>query len=192
MPEPEPLNLVPIMNLVTILIPVLLMAIKSLELAVIDTSLPAISPGGAPPPEVQEKPPLQLKLAVTNQGIRILGANEYLYPGQVKTENADEESGKPDVECKSKGRCKSLDDYNWTDLSQKLTQIKKAARDDDRDSNSVVLISDSNIRYEILVKLMDITRKQSETPCFPSEPFDAGTNYGCLFPSVSIAGGTNQ
>ena len=43
MPEPEPLNLVPIMNLVTILIPVLLMAIKSLGLAVIDTSLPAIS-----------------------------------------------------------------------------------------------------------------------------------------------------
>ena len=144
----------------------------------IDTSLPAISPGGAPPQEVQDKPPLQLKLAVTNQGIRILGANEYLYPGQVKTENEDEESGKPDVECKSKGRCKNLDDYDWSDLSQKLTQIKKAAQDDDRDSDSVVLISDSNIRYEILVKLMDTTRKSAD-----------GSR---LFPSVSIAGGTNQ
>ena len=92
MPEPEPLNLVPIMNLVTILIPVLLMAIKSLELAVIDTSLPAISPSVTTPPDnIPDKPPLSLKMAVTNQGIRILGANEYLYPGQVKTDDADEE-----------------------------------------------------------------------------------------------------
>jgi hypothetical protein len=97
MPEPEPLNLVPIMNLVTILIPVLLMAIKSLELAVIDTSLPAISTSvSAPPDNIPDKPPLQLKMAVTNQGIRILGANEYLYPGQAKTDNADEEKGKPE------------------------------------------------------------------------------------------------
>ena len=178
MPEPEPLNLVPIMNLVTILIPVLLMAIKSLELAVIDTSLPAISRSTAAPQEIPDKPPLQLKMAVTNQGIRILGANEYLYPGQVKTDNADEEVGKPDVPCKSNARCKGIDDYNWSDLSQKLAQIKKAAQDDDRDSDSVVLISDNNIKYEILVKTMDTSRRSAD-----------GNK---LFPSVSIAGGTNQ
>ena len=179
MPEPEPLNLVPIMNLVTILIPVLLMAIKSLELAVIDTSLPAISPSvAAPPDNIPDKPPLQLKMAVTNQGIRILGANEYLYPGQAKTDDADEEKGKPDVPCKSNARCKGVDDYNWSDLSQKLGQIKKAAQDDDGDSDSVVLISDNNIKYEILVKVMDTSRRS-----------DDGTK---LFPSVSIAGGTNQ
>ena len=179
MPEPEPLNLVPIMNLVTILIPVLLMAIKSLELAVIDTSLPAISPSvAAPPDNIPDKPPLQLKMAVTNQGIRILGANEYLYPGQAKTDNADEEKGKPDVPCKSNARCKGVDDYNWSDLSQKLGQIKKAAQDDDRDSDSVVLISDNNIKYEILVKVMDTSRRSAD-----------GSK---LFPSVSIAGGTNQ
>jgi biopolymer transport protein ExbD len=178
MPKEEPLNLVPIMNLVTILIPFLLAAIKSVELAVIDTSLPAISPGGAPPDDAPDKPPLQLKLAVTNQGVRILGAHEYLYPGQAKPENAEENGGKPDVPCKSGSRCKGVEDYNWSDLSQKLAQIKKAAQDDGRDSDSVVLISDSNIMYEVLIETMDTARKQE--------------NGDKLFPSVSIAGGTNQ
>ena len=179
MPEEEPLNLVPIMNLVTILIPVLLMAIKSLELSVIDTSLPAISPNvAAPQDDIPDKPPLQLKLAVTNLGIRILGAAEYLYPGEAKPDTADEETGKPDVPCLSNATCKGVEDYNWSDLSQKLSQIKKAAQDDERDSDSVVLISDNNIKYEILVKTMDVTRKSAD-----------GSK---LFPSVSIAGGTNQ
>ena len=61
---------------------------------------------------------------------------------------------------------------------QKLGQIKKVAQDDDRDSDSVVLISDNNIKYEILVKVMDTSRRSAD-----------GTK---LFPSVSIAGGTNQ
>lgn len=179
MPEEEPLNLVPIMNLVTILIPVLLMAIKSLELAVIDTKLPAISPtASAAQQEIPDKPPLQLKMAVTNQGVRLLGANEYLYPGQVKTDKADEEKGKPDVPCKSNARCKGVDDYNWSDLSQKLAQIKKAAQADDRDSDSVVLLFDNNIRYEIMVKAMDTSRRSAD-----------GNK---LFPIVSIAGGTNK
>ena len=106
-------------------------------------------------------------MAVTNQGIRILGANEYLYPGQAKTDNADEEKGKPDVPCKSNARCKGIDDYNWSDLSQKLGQIKKGAQDDDRDSDSVVLISDNNIKYEILVKVMDTSRRSLDGTVVP-------------------------
>ena len=42
--EAEELNLVPIMNLVTILIPFLLMAAQFISLAVIDSTLPAIGP----------------------------------------------------------------------------------------------------------------------------------------------------
>ena len=42
--ETEELNLVPIMNLVTILIPFLIMAAQFVQLAVIDSTLPAIRP----------------------------------------------------------------------------------------------------------------------------------------------------
>ena len=52
----EELNLVPIMNLVTILIPFLLLSVQFVSLAVIDSTLPAIGPP-APPSEVDEESP---------------------------------------------------------------------------------------------------------------------------------------
>lgn len=186
LPESEPLNLVPIMNLVTILIPVLLMAIKSLELAVIDTTLPAIS---SAPPDTSQKlpdnPPLALKLAVTNMGIRILGANKYLYPDGTAPKAAEGEKTPPTVPCKSNGACRGIDDYNWGDLGEKLYMIKKGAQADERDSDSVVLIPESNLRYEILVRVMDVTRNN------PNAKDSEGTPFR-LFPNVVLAGGTNQ
>ena len=155
MPEPEPLNLVPIMNLVTILIPVLLMAIKSMELAVIDTTLPAIGKPTESVEEVPDKKPLELKLAVTNKGIKILGADNYLYPGG-RPVAAEGESSVPDVACKSKDRCRGLEDYRWSELSDKLTQIKKGAKDDGRDSSAVVIIPEPGISYDILLKTVEV------------------------------------
>lgn len=185
LPEAEPLNLVPIMNLVTILIPVLLMAIKSLELAVIDTTLPAIS--SAPPDASQElpkDPPLALKLAVTNMGIRILGANKYLYPNGAPAA-VEGQSTPPTVPCMSNGACRGIDDYNWKDLTEKLYMIKQGAQSDKRDSDSVVLIPESNLRYEILVKVMDVSRSNPNAK-------DADGVAFRLFPNVVLAGGTNQ
>lgn len=176
MPKEEPLDLVPIMNLVTILIPVLLMAIKSVEVAVIDTTLPAIGAPSEATEDMPDKPPLQLKVAITNSGIRILGANEYLYPeGRAVVEGAQ---APPDVPCKSNARCKGVEDYDWADLSKKLVNIKKGAQADDRDSDAVVLMPESNIQYEVLVRTMDITRKTD------------GEDGMRLFPVVSIAGGS--
>ena len=75
----EELNLVPIMNLVTILIPFLIMAAQFVQLAVIDSTLPAI---GTPQPsdEKPDKPPLNLSLAITDRGITIMGADAVLHP----------------------------------------------------------------------------------------------------------------
>ena len=53
--EADELNLIPIMNLVTILIPFLLMAASFISLAVIDTTLPAI--GDPTPQEEPDEPP---------------------------------------------------------------------------------------------------------------------------------------
>jgi hypothetical protein len=161
------------MNLVTILIPVLLMAIKSLELAIIDTTLPAI---GAPTTVVQDKPenpPLELKLAVTNAGVRLLGADEFL---------ADPEERF--LPCKSSGPCRGLDDYSWGDLSERLLIIKNAAVEQGRDSSNVILIPESNLRYEILIKVMDVARNK------PVE--GEGATPITLFPHAVFAGGTNK
>ena len=75
----EDLNLVPIMNLVTILIPFLIMAAEFVQLAVIDSTLPAI---GAPTPQEEkpDTPPLSLSLAITARGVTVMGADAVLSP----------------------------------------------------------------------------------------------------------------
>jgi len=197
MPEEEPLNLVPIMNLVTILIPVLLMAIKSLELAVIDTTLPAIGAPTESTEDVPDKPPLALKLAITNMGIRILGADNYLYP-EGRPAASEGEKSPPDITCKSNDRCSGFADYKWDELSKKLSTIKQGAQNDDRDSDNVVLIPESNIKYEVLVATMDssrtlvTTRENSDGSIFLVPVLGSNKEQQKLFPNVVLAGGTNQ
>lgn len=173
----EALNLVPIMNLVTILIPFLLTALKSVELAIIETKLPAISQGGPPPEDVPAKPPLSLTLALTGNGIRILANPDYLGLGEAAP--AEGGATPPTVPCKSGGSCKGVDDYNWEDLNKKLVQIKEEAKKDETDTSSVILLPDKDLRYEILVKAMDTSRKN----------IDKSADLKLLFPVVSIAGG---
>jgi biopolymer transport protein ExbD len=85
----------------------------------------------------------------------------------------------PTVPCKSGGSCKGVDDYNWEDLNKKLVQIKEEAKKDETDTSSVILLPDKDLRYEILVKAMDISRKN----------IDKSADLKSLFPVVSIAGG---
>jgi hypothetical protein len=187
--EEEPLNLVPIMNLVTILIPVLLIAIKSLELAVIDTTLPAIQQETTEQ-EKPENPPLSLTMALTKNGIKLIGADAYLYPdgGAPK---AAEEGGQapPTVPCLSGGKCRNMDDYNWPDLLAKLTTIKEGAIKDDKDSDNVIFLPEHNIKYEIIIMAMDTSRENPNIrEAIPGgqEGEDQGMK---LFPNVVMAGG---
>ncbi len=73
--EPPELNLLPFMNLMTLLIPFLLVSIQFVTLAVIDSSLPAI---GQPNPSDQqdedEDPPLNLTVGITDEGFTVAGS----------------------------------------------------------------------------------------------------------------------
>ena len=162
----ESLNLVPIMNLVTILIPVLLVAIKSVEIAMIETKLPAIGAPSDQTQEVPDKPPLSLSIGIMGNGLRIIGADEYLYPGGAPTAAAGEGGRPPTVPCKSGALCRDINDYNWADLNKKLVDIKKQAIDDGRDSPSVILVPQSTTRYEIIVKTMDTARESDDMKLF--------------------------
>ena len=71
----EALDLVPIMNLVTILIPFLLMAAQFVHLAVIDSTLPAIGQPTEVEEEPPDKPPLVLTVALTDRGFTVTGAD---------------------------------------------------------------------------------------------------------------------
>jgi hypothetical protein len=158
--EADPLDLVPIMNLVTILIPFLLMAMKSFELSVIDTTLPAISQKSAPAPN-PEDPPLSLKLVINQFGIDVRGADKYLYGEAGAPKVSEGETAKPRITCKSQGLCRGLVDYNWAMLRKDLTLIKKKAVEESRDSDNVIFLPERNIRYELVVAMMDTSRNGS-------------------------------
>lgn len=68
----DPLDLVPIMNLVTILIPFLLMSAQFVHLAVIDSTLPAIGPPQEVEKDPDDEPPLMLSVAITNKATQSL------------------------------------------------------------------------------------------------------------------------
>jgi len=80
--ENPDLDLTPIMNLVTILIPTLLMAAQFVHLAVIDSTLPAIGAPSTEQPDPNETPPLNLQLFITAGGLTLMGtgADEILFP----------------------------------------------------------------------------------------------------------------
>ena len=165
--QAEELDLVPIMNLVTILIPFLLMASSFVSLAAIDSTLPAI---GQPPEATQDddEPPLNLSVAITDQGYTVMGGDDAL-------KGEGEEKGAI-IPCK-KANCPSPDAYDTKELTQLLVEIKDRWGEEE----NVILVPESQVPYEVLVITMDATRNDPETTS-DGRPRE-------LFPFVVIAGG---
>ena len=174
----EELNLVPIMNLVTILIPFLLMAAEFVHLAVIDSTLPAIGKPEVVEQDPNEKPPLVLSVHITDEGLTIAGADHVLNPQEAGAEAPEKEEDKgPTIPCKETP-CAGVDSYDWAELTRLLNLIKDEYPDDE----NVSLVPESDIRYEVIVKVMDYTREDREKKDKDGKP-------RLLFPYVVIAGG---
>ena len=177
--ELPPLDLIPIMNLVTILIPFLLMSAQFVQLAVIDSTLPAIGP----PQEVQQDedtdPPLMLSIAVTDQGFTILGDNGVVTGDGGEEEAAAPEEGvtpEPTIPCSNRP-CDGVDAYDYKELTRMLGLIKDEYPEDE----NVILVPESRIPYEVIVMTMDGSRDD------PNTKVDGSPRV--LFPFVVIAGG---
>ena len=168
--EEEPLNLVPIMNLVTILIPFLLLAMKSFELSVIDTTAPPISKDANKNTEPEEKDkPIKLMLGITYKGLRIMGADEQL---GIKKDDAEAD---PNVkkeeglflECTNQV-CNDVASYPWAELRKNLITIKGDPDDPSKgvwctgkDSDAIILAPDKHVKYDVLVIAMDVARSDT-------------------------------
>jgi len=166
--QAEDLDLVPIMNLVTILIPFLLMASSFVSLAVINSTLPAIGQESEPMDDTED-PPLSLKVAITDAGFVVQGNDELLKPeGDAK--------GKI-IDCKQTG-CPGPEAYDVEELRELLIKVKEVNEDEE----NVILVPESTIPYEVLIMTMDATRED------PEQKGDGGLPKQ-LFPGVVIAGG---
>jgi biopolymer transport protein ExbD len=190
--KPEELNLVPIMNLVTILIPVLLVAIKSVELTIIDTTLPPISSNAPAPDQEDPNPPLNLKLRVTNKGIWICGADKYIDVLDPQCEC----KRNPNITCEG-GLCKDTKSYKWDELKNNLLMIKEGAEKDNREGRENVIFEPAtNVRYETLIRMMDVSRedptqevvvKDKNDNTVKSESGQDVTEFRRLFPNVVMS-----
>lgn len=144
------LNLLPVMNLVTILIPLLLMSAQLIPLAVIDSSLPAIgAPLKAPPAHDALVTP---QLIIDAAGVTILGAEDVLTAAEARISTQD---GLHDLAA----------------LQARLARIKRAHPG----AEVVILVPAEATPYEILVEMMDTARQMdADTPLFPTVTLSGG------------------
>jgi len=131
-PTPE-LDLAPIMNLVTILIPFLLFSASFVSLAAIDSAIPAIGPT---PDSESADPSLDLSLEVDNRGYQ-LRASQPL-------------AGQRTFFARS-GRSDEPDDWPAADLTAAPQHIKETFPDED----TLILLPESTLPYEVLIHTMD-------------------------------------
>lgn len=172
--EDEGLNLVPIMNLVTILIPFLLMSAQFVSLAVIDSSLPAIVTEIQEVEQKDDEETLALSVLITAEGFGVSGKGTKLV---LTEEEASDLSLK--VNC-LEPQCPTPESYDYKGLTKRAAALK----DRFEDEKNVILVPESTIEYEVLVRTMDALRDDQEDK-------DSESKARELFPNVVIAGGVN-
>ena len=213
------LNLLPFMNLMTLLIPFLLLSASFITIAVIDSSLPAI---GAPQPkdkteEEEKEPPLNLQIGITEEGFTLSGTSPLLGCGD-KSKGGSESTCKKiplsdnaeycqETQCGGTSVAGCRPDpacHDYKELADIVQQLKNprweggALITDYPDEGNVIIAPNKSIKYSILIGVMDATR-DVEAPT-GGELTPVGSGYAkesssecypdvCLFPYVVVAGG---
>ena len=184
------LNLLPFMNLMTLLIPFLLASAQFVTLAVIDSSLPAI---GQPDPSKQkdkdEKPPLNLTIGITEEGFTVAGSAKVLGCSEGGGDKDDTCTAVPltsDTAYCEDSQCRGVPGCRPDAALHKLVQqLKELDEDGDgvpdyEDEQNVIIAPNAEIPYLTLVGVMDATRDYKP---------EGETDKKDLFPYVVIAGG---
>ena len=189
------------MNLVSLLIPCLLVSTVFVSIAVINVSAPAIGTAAESEPEKEkpEKPPLNLTVTITDQGYTLAGSGGVL-PG-IKHAAQGESTGPTiplidkQVSCtryldtwppprsvnKSTSKCTDPDAslafkvYDVERLSTMLITIK----DQFPEENKVIIAAEPDIEFEALTDVMDSTRDvklegEERRPLFPEVVLSPG------------------
>ncbi len=150
--EIEDLNLVPIMNLVVCLIPIVLVGATLVKVGVINVNAPKFGMGAATPDETDEKP-LNLTVAIGEDGIRLsaTGADINTVLGIAVDPTADPAAQGPLVQKKGES-------YDWPALYTNLVKIK----DQFPNETVVNMAADGRIAFKHVVAAMDSMRYRLE------------------------------
>ncbi len=151
-------------------------------LTTIESSLPAIGP---PRTDYDEQPPLNLSIVVSDQGLSVMGADAVLFPDGHS--DSGEDADAPTLPCLGGAECTGIDDYDWAELGRLLGSIKDQYPDDLR----VIVVPESQISFEVLVRVLDHARW---APHIPIDAERGAWEYWQsvrreLFPLSTLAGG---
>jgi len=160
------LNLNPMLDMMTVLIPLLLANAQFAKIGEIELNLPPATGGmaqgaAALPKETQR--PLDLVVSITDQGIYISSA--------LSTSGAPA-SHRPAIPILADGG------YDYQTLSQLLYELKQKAGKNFADPEAVVIQAEPKIRYQVLVSAMDAARR-----------IRIGEKTVSLFPNVALSAG---
>ena len=160
------LDLIPIMNLVLILIPLLLLSVVFLEITVINVTMPQKSLGAA---ANAGEPPKRLQLMVSKEGFWII-QGERAMPTIPECQGR----GSQVTICLRDAEAKEpIDRYDWLMLYNTLLSIKGDAMWSDHEQLEVVAGAD--ISFGVIVKAMDTSRFQRVPP--GNEDASKGTSF---------------
>jgi len=151
--------LIPIMNLVCMLIPLLLYGAVFMRYMTIEVNSPRMS--NVPTQQQEQDEKLNLTVMITDQGFTFKVNPKYRLPWMsMSTETA---SAGPDIPKKD-------DDWDYVELNKKLKELKE----NHREETQIILGAEDDIKYDVLIKTMDWSR---------------GTDSDRLFPNVTLTRG---
>ena len=133
------LDLVPIMNLVTILIPFLLLSAQFVQISTIDNTLPAMSDVR---PEPTEEEPLALRVEIHELGFAV-HASPFAEPVELTCVG---------------GFCKSATAWDTAELVDVLEDLKR----DWPDTEDMILVPGADVPYEAVIATLDAARRTTE------------------------------
>ncbi len=152
--------LIPIMNLVCMLIPLLLYGAVFVRFMTLEVNSPKMT--NAPqqqPPDQNEK--LNLTVMITDQGFHFKVNPRFRLPWMsMATETA---SAGPDIPKKD-------DDWDYEELNKRLKEIKE----NHREETQLILGAEDDIAFEVLIQAMDYSRGTKEDRLFPDVTLTRG------------------
>jgi len=156
-------NLVPLLDFVVAVIPVLLLSVSFIEYVSLDASLPAFVEQDDKSGFIKNEKKLGLTVAITDAGFVIGGQGGLLKVSGSETvikKNAD-------------------GDYDYLSLNKKMLEIKKSFSDE----WTVIIVPESNTKFETLINTMDATREYVVVDA------SGKIDKKIMFPNVVLGGG---
>lgn len=167
---PEP-DMLPLMNIILMLILALITMAALLPLGLLSSEAQRLSRGSGAPSAVKEETPLNIIVFITEAGFNLsvygdakMGANDPANPGRKLP--LIPKITLPD----------GTQEFDYDGLQTKLSEFKKAdVSKYNRDEQSMTITADPEIKFEVVIQVMDFARYDSDK--------------GILFPKISFAAG---